>query len=111
MAKEKILVVDDEEKIVAIVKAYLEKDSYRVVTAFDGKQALATAKRERPDLIVLDLMLPEISGLDVFRSLRDESAVPVIMLTARDDDGDKIVGLEMGADDYVTKPFNPRELL
>jgi len=107
----KILVVDDEEKIVAIVKAYLEKDGYRVAVAHDGKQALALAKREKPDLVVLDLMLPEVSGWEVLRALRGEAKTPVIMLTARDDDADVIAGLEMGADDYVTKPFNPRELL
>jgi DNA-binding response OmpR family regulator len=111
MPKEKILVVDDEERIVAIVKAYLERDGYRVVTAFDGRQALELTGREHPDLVILDLMLPELSGWEVLRSLRSTSAVPVLMLTARDEDAEKIVGLEMGADDYVTKPFNPRELL
>lgn len=111
MARYKILVVDDEERIVEIVRGYLEKDGYRVVVARDGRQALDIAKRERPDLVVLDLMLPEVSGWDVCRSLLDDHKIPVIMLTARDDDSDKIAGLELGADDYVTKPFNPRELL
>jgi two-component system, OmpR family, alkaline phosphatase synthesis response regulator PhoP len=109
--REKILVVDDEERIVNIVRAYLEKEGYRVVTAGDGRQALRVAQRERPDLVVLDLMLPELSGWDVCRELRRDSSVPVIMLTARDDETDKIVGLELGADDYVTKPFSPKELV
>jgi two-component system OmpR family response regulator len=110
MAK-KILVVDDERKIVDIVKAYLEKEGFKVAVAYDGKAALDMAKSQAPDLIVLDLMLPEISGWDVCRTLRAESNVPIIMLTARDEDTDKIVGLELGADDYVTKPFNPKELV
>jgi DNA-binding response OmpR family regulator len=111
MAHKKILVVDDEKKIVDIVKAYLEKDGYMVVFAYDGKLALHMARSQSPDLIVLDLMLPEVSGWDVCRALRAESNVPIIMLTARDDDSDKIVGLELGADDYVVKPFNPKELV
>ncbi len=108
---ETILVVDDEPKIVDIVRAYLAREGYRVLVAYDGREALATARRERPDLIVLDLMLPELSGWDICRTLRAESAVPILMLTARDDSTDKIVGLELGADDYLTKPFNPRELV
>ena len=111
MAREKILVVDDEIKIVKVVRAYLEKDGYQVLEAYDGRQALDSARKERPDLLIVDLMLPEISGWDVCRTLRQESNVPVIMLTAQDEDTDKIVGLELGADDYVTKPFNPKELL
>jgi DNA-binding response OmpR family regulator len=111
MAREKILVVDDEVKIVHVVRAYLEKEGYQVVAAYDGQQALDAARREHPDLIILDLMLPEMSGWDVCRSLRQESDVPVIMLTAQDEDTDKIVGLKLGADDYVTKPFNPKELM
>jgi DNA-binding response OmpR family regulator len=110
-AMKKILVVDDEKKIVEIIKAYLEKDGYQVVSAYDGKTALELARRQPPDLIILDLMLPEVSGLDVCRSLRKESEIPIVMLTARDEVTDKIVGLEMGADDYVTKPFDPKELL
>jgi len=109
--KEKILVVDDEKQIVDIVRAYLEKDGYRVVAAYDGRQALELAARERPALLVLDLMLPEMSGWDVMRSLRQISDAPVIILTARDDPTDKVVGLELGADDYVVKPFEPKELL
>jgi DNA-binding response OmpR family regulator len=111
MAKEKILVVDDEKQIVDIVRAYLEKDGYRVLAAYDGRQALELAARERPALLVLDLMLPEMSGWDVMRSLRQTSDAPVIILTARDDPTDKVVGLELGADDYVVKPFEPKELL
>ena len=110
MAK-KILVVDDEKKIVDIVKAYLEREGYQVITAYDGRSALELARRQPPDLIVLDLMLPEISGWDVCRTIRKESDIPIIMLTARDDTSDKIVGLELGADDYVTKPFDPKELV
>jgi DNA-binding response OmpR family regulator len=111
MVHKKILVVDDEKKIVDIVKAYLERDGYRVIFAYDGKSALYIARNQFPDLIVLDLMLPEVSGWDVCRALRSESNVPIIMLTARDDDSDKIIGLELGADDYVVKPFNPKELV
>ncbi len=108
---EKILVVDDEVKIVRVVRAYLEREGYRVLEAHDGKEALEVARREKPELVVLDLMLPEISGWDVCRTLRQETSIPILMLTARDDDTDKIVGLELGADDYVTKPFNPKELV
>jgi len=107
----RILVVDDEKQIVDIVKAYLEREGYRVIVAYDGKLAIDLARRDRPDLIVLDLMLPEISGWDVCRILRKESDVSIIMLTARDETTDKIVGLELGADDYVTKPFDPKELV
>ena len=107
----KIMVVDDEKQIVDIVKAYLDREGYQVITAYDGRSALDLARRQRPDLIVLDLMLPEISGWDVCRALRKDSSVPIIMLTARDEVSDKIVGLELGADDYVTKPFDPKELV
>ena len=110
MAKETILVVDDEKNIVELARLYLEKEDYRVEAAYDGAEALAKIKSVQPDLVVLDLMLPEIDGWEVCRRVRGESDVPIIMLTARDDDVDKIVGLEMGADDYLTKPFNPREL-
>ena len=108
---EKILVVDDEVKIVRVVRAYLEKEGYQVVEANDGLEALELARREKPDLVVLDLMLPKLSGWDVCRALRQESSVPILMLTARDEDTDKIVGLELGADDYLTKPFNPKEMV
>lgn len=111
MAKSKILVVDDEKKIVTLVRAYLEHDGYQVVEAYDGKQALAVFQREKPDLIILDIMLPELDGIEVCRQIRRSSEVPIIMLTAKDEDTDKIVGLELGADDYITKPFSPRELM
>ena len=107
----KILVVDDEKKIVDIVEAYLKREGYQALAAYDGKLALEMARQQRPDLIILDLMLPEISGWDICRTLRKESDVPIIMLTARDELTDKIVGLELGADDYVTKPFDPKELI
>jgi len=107
----KILVVDDETKIVRLVRAYLEQAGYAVVEAGDGQTALIQARRERPNLVVLDLMLPGIDGLEVARTLRREGNLPIIMLTARREDTDRIVGLELGADDYVTKPFVPRELV
>ncbi len=107
----KILVVDDEAKIVKLVRSYLEQAGFAVVEAGDGQTALIQARREKPDLVVLDLGLPGIDGLEVARTLRREREIPIIMLTARIEDTDKIVGLELGADDYVTKPFNPRELV
>ena len=106
-----ILVVDDEPKIVKQARDYLEKGGFRVVTAGDGTTALAVARHERPDLIVLDLNLPGMDGLDVCRALRRESDVPIIMLTARVEETDRLIGLELGADDYITKPFSPRELV
>ena len=106
-----ILVADDEKHIVQLIKLYLSNEGYQVETAADGQEALEKARRLRPDLMVLDLMMPRMDGWEVCRRLRKESNVPVIMLTARTDDVDKIVGLELGADDYVTKPFNPRELV
>lgn len=108
---ELILVIDDEPKIVKLARDYLEQSSFRVVTANDGTTALAVARHERPDLIVLDLNLPGMDGLDVCRSLRRESDVPIIMLTARVEETDRLIGLELGADDYITKPFSPRELV
>jgi len=111
MAGETILVVDDEENIVEIVSAYLKREGYQAVAAYDGEQALEAFHVHRPALVVLDIMLPKTAGWDVLRELRKESRAPVIMLTARDEDMDKILGLELGADDYVTKPFNPRELV
>ncbi|MBN1978847.1 MAG: response regulator transcription factor [Anaerolineae bacterium] len=108
---EVILVVDDEPKIVKQARDYLERSGYRVLEAGDGKTALAQVRHERPDLIVLDLSLPEMDGLDVCRALRRESDVPIIMLTARVDETDRLIGLELGADDYITKPFSPRELV
>ncbi|MBS3898663.1 MAG: response regulator transcription factor [Dethiobacter sp.] len=106
----RILVVDDEKTIVKGLKFSLEKEGYEVLAAYDGAEALSLFKTESPDLIVLDLMLPEVDGFEVCRRIRKGSEVPIIMLTARGEDIDKILGLELGADDYVTKPFNPREL-
>ncbi len=111
MAKQTILVVDDEANIRDLAKLYLEKDGYAVGTAVDGAEALAKVKASPPTLMVLDLMLPKVDGWEVCRQVRSDSNLPILMLTARDDDIDKIVGLEMGADDYLTKPFNPRELV
>src|SRR5437870_1438662 len=106
-----VLVVDDEPKIVQIARDYLQRAGFSVVSAADGTGALATARAAKPDLIVLDLKLPGMDGLDVARELRKASSVPIIMLTARVDETDKLVGLELGADDYMTKPFSPRELV
>jgi DNA-binding response OmpR family regulator len=111
MPSNTILVVDDERKIVDLVRLYLEREGYRVLAAYDGKAALALARQERPALIVLDWMLPGLSGVDVCRTLRQESTAPIVMLTARAEEADKLIGLELGADDYVTKPFSPRELV
>ena len=106
-----ILVVDDEPKIVRLARDYLEKNGFRVVTAADGGAALAMVRREKPDLIVLDLLLPGMDGREVCRILRNESDVPIIMLTALSEESDQIVGLEIGADDYIVKPFSPRALV
>ena len=110
MSNKRVLVVDDDVKTVELVKLYLNRDGYRVLTAYDGVEALRLARKSRPDLIVLDLMLPELDGLEVCRTLRKESDVPIIMLTAKTTNQDKLMGLELGADDYVTKPFSPQEL-
>jgi DNA-binding response OmpR family regulator len=107
----KILLVDDEPEILEICRDYLKASGYDVVTASDGKQGVSSARHEKPDLIVLDLMMPEMDGLDVCREIRRESNVPIIMLTARVEETDKLIGLEIGADDYMTKPFSPRELV
>ena len=106
-----ILVVDDEPKIAALARDYLEHAGYAVTVATDGRAALDAIHRARPDLVVLDLGLPELDGLDVTREIRRESTLPIVMLTARDDELDKLLGLELGADDYLTKPFSPRELV
>jgi two-component system alkaline phosphatase synthesis response regulator PhoP len=106
-----ILVVDDEPRIAEIARDYLERAGFRVTTAGSGTDALALARTRPPDLIVLDLGLPRMDGLDVTRTLRQQSNVPIIMLTARVDESDKLIGLELGADDYVTKPFSPKELV
>jgi two-component system alkaline phosphatase synthesis response regulator PhoP len=106
-----LLLVDDEKNIIELERLYLDKEGYKIQVAYDGKTALEKFRALKPDLIVLDLMLPGMDGWDVCRHIRQESEVPIIMLTARDQDVDKIVGLELGADDYLTKPFNPRELV
>ncbi|HEX2032741.1 MAG TPA: response regulator transcription factor [Chloroflexota bacterium] len=106
-----LLVADDERSISELAKLYLSKEGYRVETAADGQEALDKARQLQPDLVILDIMLPRVDGWDVCRQLRKEGNTPIIMLTARTDDVDKIVGLELGADDYLTKPFNPRELV
>ncbi len=111
MPQETILIADDDSSIRELARMYLEKDGYGVATAVNGVQALIKIKELSPALLVLDLMMPEMDGWEVCRRVRAEGNLPIIMLTARDDDIDKIVGLEMGADDYLTKPFNPRELV
>lgn len=111
MPQELVLVVDDEQNIIDLVQMYLEQEQFAVITAQDGQTALDRIAGDAPDLIVLDLMLPEVDGWEVCKRTRAHSNVPILMLTARDDDIDKIVGLELGADDYMTKPFNPRELV
>ena len=112
MNNQRILVVDDEPNIVHLARLYLERDGYQVLAVGDGQEALDTIISEKPDLVVLDVMLPSVDGFEVCRRLRaQDNAVPIIMVTARDDDIDKILGLELGADDYLTKPFNPRELV
>jgi two-component system alkaline phosphatase synthesis response regulator PhoP len=111
MASSKILLVDDEPKVCDLIRAYLEKDGYEVIIAADGVEAIEQVQRHKPDLILLDLNLPELDGLEVCRTVRKQSNVPIIMVTARDDEVDKIVGLKIGADDYITKPFSPRELV
>ena len=105
-----ILVVDDEERIRSLLQAYLTQEGFRVVKAANGKEALLVARRERPDLIILDIMMPEMDGFEFLRVFTKEQNTPVILLTARIEETDKVVGLELGADDYVTKPFSPREL-
>ena len=106
-----VLVVDDEPRIVKLVRDYLELGGFQVLAAADGQSALRTARTGRPDLVILDLTLPGLDGLDVTRALRRDGEVPIIMLTARTEESDKLVGLELGADDYITKPFSPKELV
>lgn len=107
----KILIVDDEKPISDIIKFNLSKEGYNVVTAFDGREALTVFEQEKPDLMILDLMLPELDGLEVAKEVRKTSHLPIIMLSAKDSEFDKVIGLEIGADDYMTKPFSNRELL
>lgn len=114
MSTQRILVVDDDKSIIKIMQAYLEQAGYVVLTANSGTSAMHTLHKEKPDLLILDLMLPDRDGWDITRSIRNDkrlATIPIIMLTARVSDSDKIVGLELGADDYVTKPFNPREIV
>jgi len=111
MMADTICIVDDEQHIIDLAQMYLEAENFKITTANDGKTALEKILTEKPSLVVLDLMLPQLDGWEVCRRVRAESDVPIIMLTARSDDIDRIVGLELGADDYLTKPFNPRELV
>ena len=111
MDKDKILIVEDDANLLATLKYNLQKDGYDVVTAVDGAEAIETARKEKPNLIILDVMLPTINGFEVCRVLRKEMTVPILMLTAKAEEMDKVVGLEIGADDYMTKPFSMRELL
>ena len=111
MGEEKILIVDDEKKMVKLVRAYLEKDGYDTVEAYDGETALELWLKEAPDLVVLDIMMPRMDGLEFCREVRRKADTPIIMLSARSEETDKLVGLELGADDYMTKPFSPRELV
>lgn len=106
-----ILIVDDERRMVSLLQSYLQQEGYRVVCAYNGREALSVAQAENPDLIVLDIMMPEMNGYDFMHAHRTERNTPIIMLTAKVEDDDKIIGLELGADDYVTKPFKPRELM
>jgi two-component system alkaline phosphatase synthesis response regulator PhoP len=110
MPNKRVLIVDDDAKIVELVKLYLNRDGYGVITAYDGTTALKLARESHPDLIVLDIMLPGIDGLEICRILRQESSVPIVLLTARTTEQDRILGLDMGADDYIIKPFSPKEL-
>jgi len=111
MAVSKVLIVEDDQSLTAALKYSLSKEGYDVANAVDGSQALDIARAEKPDIIILDVMLPKMSGFEVCRVLRKEMTVPILMLTAREDEADKVVGLDMGADDYMTKPFSVRELL
>lgn len=108
---EHILIIDDEPEIVRVLRGYLEQAGYRVLTAYDGTEGLRRARQESPDLVILDLMLPGMDGIDVCRTLRQTTDIPIIMVTARVEETDRVLGLELGADDYVTKPFSPRELV
>ncbi|MCL4369807.1 MAG: response regulator transcription factor [Chloroflexi bacterium] len=111
MSRGTILVADDEAKIIDVLRLYLEKDDYQVIPAVDGTSALQAFRLRRPDLVLLDINLPSVDGLEVCRQVRKESSTPIIVLTARDEEADKLIGLELGADDYITKPFSPREVV
>jgi two-component system alkaline phosphatase synthesis response regulator PhoP len=111
MAQYSVLIVDDDVKIAALLQAYFTKEGFRTFTAHDGERALLEVREHKPDIMVLDLMLPGIDGWEICRRLRRDNDIPIIMLTARDDETDRLIGLEIGADDYVTKPFSPREVV
>ena len=106
-----VLIVDDEKRMVSLLKSYLEQEGYRVATAYNGREALTVADAEKPDLVILDIMMPEMNGYEFMRVYRSARDIPIIMLTAKVEDDDKIIGLELGADDYMAKPFKPRELM
>src|SRR5687768_17520193 len=108
---QRILIVDDERKLVQGLVGYFRQAGFETLTAYDGRAALDIARRDQPDLILLDLLLPELDGMEVCRQIRRSSSVPIIMLTARVEEADKLIGLELGADDYITKPFSPREVV
>jgi DNA-binding response OmpR family regulator len=107
----KVLIIEDDKKLAELVRLYLERDGYRVSVVHDGRAGMDAARHSHPDLVILDLMLPRLNGLDLCRTLRAESEVPIIMLTAKSTEGDKLAGLDLGADDYITKPFSPREVV
>ena len=111
MGKYSVLLVDDDEKLVQLLKLYFEKEGFITYAAYDGLQALRLVREKTPSLVVLDIMLPEIDGWEVCKKIRRENEVPIIMLTARDEESDRLIGLEIGADDYVTKPFSPKEVV
>lgn len=111
MGKYSVLLVDDDEKLVQLLKLYFEKEGFITYAAYDGLQALRLVREKTPSMVVLDIMLPEIDGWEVCKKIRRENEVPIIMLTARDEESDRLIGLEIGADDYVTKPFSPKEVV
>lgn len=111
MAKYSVLLVDDDEKLVQLLKIYFEKEGFITYTAYDGLKAIQLVREKQPSIMILDIMLPEIDGWDVCRKIRRENDIPIIMLTARDEESDRLIGLEIGADDYVTKPFSPKEVV
>ncbi|MEQ8170825.1 MAG: response regulator transcription factor [Candidatus Eremiobacterota bacterium] len=111
MINNTVLIVDDDKKITDLLKAYFVKDNFTVLTAYDGHDALITVKAHNPDIVILDLMLPVLDGFEVLKRMRKDTNIPVIMLTARDEETDKLIGLEIGADDYIAKPFSPREVV
>ncbi|MFH1452608.1 MAG: response regulator transcription factor [Armatimonadota bacterium] len=111
MLKDIVLIVDDDKKIAEILKSYFLKNNFTVITAYDGNEAMAAIRKNKPDIVILDLMLPGIDGFEVLKQARKDSNIPIIMLTAKDEETDKLVGLEVGADDYIAKPFSPREVV